>query len=199
MSSDEKYVFLVEDNDELRSDLERALNYCGYTIFSFANAEHFLSEFKRVVPAVLVTDMRMPNKSGVELQAELNAKGHKIPIVFISGESADGQIIQALKSGAFDFLLKPFSREIFLETVAKALEQDAIAMHALIRKDRLEEALQILSPRERQVFGLLAKGYCNKELVKEMGISLATVKEYKSEVMFKLGLRSLAELISLLS
>ena len=97
MKVEKKYVFLVEDDDELRSDLERALQFFGYEIFSFANPEQFLKEFKPVVPAVLVTDMRMPNKSGVELQAELNAKGHKIPIVFISGESADGQIIQALK------------------------------------------------------------------------------------------------------
>lgn len=192
-----KYIFLVEDNDELRSDLERALQFCGYTIFSFASPEDFLQEFKPLVPAVLVTDMRMPKQSGIELQSELIAKGHKIPIIFISGESTDYQIIKAFKNGAFDFLLKPFSREDFLSAVAKAIEQDTVAMQELIRKSQLDEALKNLSPRERQVFELLTKGYGNKELVDELGISLATVKEYKSEVMYKLRLRSLAELIAL--
>ena len=192
-----KYIFLVEDNDELRSDLERALQFCGYTIFSFANPEDFLREFKPLVPAVLVTDMRMPKQSGIELQSELIAKGHKIPIIFISGESTDQQIVKAFKNGAFDFLLKPFSREVFLSTVAKAIEQDTVAMQKLIRKSQLTEALKTLSPRERQVFELLTKGYGNKELVDELGISLPTVKEYKSEVMYKLRLRSLAELIAL--
>ena len=84
MSPNKKYIFLVEDDDELRSDLERALQFCGYTIFTFANPEQFLSEFKPLVPAVLVTDMRMPKLSGVQLQSELIAKGHKIPIIFIS-------------------------------------------------------------------------------------------------------------------
>ena len=192
-----KYIFLVEDDDELRSDLERALKFCGYTIFAFANPEQFLSQFKPLVPAVLVTDMRMPKQSGIQLQAELIAKGHKIPIIFISGESTDEQIVKAFKNGAFDFLLKPFSRETFLSAVAKAIEQDSIAMHELIRASSIVVALKTLSPRERQVFNLLAKGYGNRELVEALGISLPTVKEYKSEVMHKLRLRSIAELIAL--
>ena len=192
-----KTIFLIEDDDGLRSDLERALQFCGYTVFSFANPQQFLSEFKPLVPAVLVTDMRMPKLSGVELQSELVEKGHKIPIIFISGESSDEQIVKAFKNGAFDFLLKPFSREDFLSAVARAIEQDSIAMNDLIRKSRLAESLKTLSPRELQVFHLLAKGYGNRELVDALGISLSTVKEYKSEVMYKLRLRSLAELISL--
>jgi FixJ family two-component response regulator len=197
MESGSKYIFLVEDDDELRSDLERALKFCGYTIFAFADPEQFLSQFKPLVPAVLVTDMRMPKLSGVQLQSELIEKGHKIPIIFISGESSDEQIVKAFKNGAFDFLLKPFSREAFISVVAKAIEQDGIAMQELIRKSRLSETLKTLSPRELQVFHLLAKGYGNKELVEALGISLSTVKEYKSEVMYKLRLRSLAELIAL--
>jgi FixJ family two-component response regulator len=192
-----KYIFLVEDDDELRSDLERALRFCGYTIFAFANPEQFLSQFKPLVPAVLITDMRMPKQSGIQLQSELIAKGHKIPIIFISGESTDQQIVKAFKNGAFDFLLKPFSREDFLSAVAKAIEQDSIAMHEVIRASSIAAALKTLSPRERQVFNLLAKGYGNRELVEELGISLPTVKEYKSEVMHKLRLRSIAELIAL--
>jgi FixJ family two-component response regulator len=164
---------------------------------AFADPEQFLNEFKTLIPAVLVTDMRMPKLSGVQLQSILVEKGHLIPIIFISGESLDEQIVQAFKNGAFDFLLKPFSRESFLTAVAKAIEKDSIAMQELIRKSRLAEALKTLSPRELQVFYLLAKGYSNRDLVDELGISINTVKEYKSEVMYKLRLRSLVELISL--
>ena len=187
----------MEDDNGLRSDLERALQFCGYTTFSFADPEQVLLNFKPLVPAVLVTDMRMPKLSGVQLQSELLEKGHKIPIIFISGESSDEQIVKAFKNGAFDFLLKPFSREVFLSSVAMALEQDSVAMQEVIRKSQLAEALKTLSPRERQVFDLLARGYGNKELVDELGIAISTAKEYKSEVMYKLRLRSLAELIAL--
>ena len=197
MTLHKKYVFLVEDDDGLRHDLEATLSFMGYTVYSYANPETFLNEYKPLAPAVLVTDMRMPKKSGVELQAEMLSKGHKLPIIFISGESLDEQIVRAFKNGASDFLLKPFSREVLLASVAKAIEQDSIEMQELIRKNQLSEALKTLSPRERQVFDLLAKGYGNKELVEVLGVALSTAKEYKSEVMYKLRLRSLSELISL--
>ena len=192
-----KFVYLVEDDDDLRSDLERALQGSGYTIFSFANPEQFLSAFEPLVPVVLVTDMRMPRKNGIQLQAELLEKGHELPIIFISGESSDEQIIKAFRNGAFDFLLKPFSRNSFLSAVAKATEQSRTVGHELARKARFADALKTLTPRERQVFSLMAKGYGNKELVDELGIALATVKQYKSEVMGKLSLSSLADLIAL--
>lgn len=194
---DQQFVFLVEDDDDLRSDLERALQGSGYTIFSFANPEQFLSAFEPLVPAVLVTDMRMPKKNGIQLQAELLEKGHELPIIFISGESSDAQIIKAFKNGAFDFLLKPFSRDSFLSVVAKAIELSRIVGYELARKARFADALKTLTPRERQVFSLMAKGYGNKELVDELGIALATVKQYKSEVMGKLCLSSLTDLIAL--
>ena len=197
MSPNKKYVFLVEDDAELRSDLERALQFSGYTVFTFANPEEFWDQFKALAPAVLVTDMRMPKQSGIELQSELIARGNKIPVIFISGESLDEQIVKAFKNGAFDFLLKPFNRRDFLSAVENAIEQDSIAMQELIRQDSMIEALKSLSPRQRQVFDLLVKGYGNKELVDALGISLPTAKEHKSEVMNKLGIRSLAELISL--
>ena len=98
MSHSKKYIFLVEDDDELRSDLERALQFCGYTIFTFANPEQFLSQFKPLVPAVLVTDMRMPKLTGVQLQSELIAKGHKIPIIFISVRAQINKLSKLLKT-----------------------------------------------------------------------------------------------------
>jgi FixJ family two-component response regulator len=197
ISSSQQFVFLVEDDEDLRSDLEHALQASGYTTSAFANPEQFLSAFEPLVPAVLVTDMRMPKKSGVQLQAELLEIGHPLPIIFISGASSDEQIVKAFKSGAFDFLLKPFGRDAFLSTVARAMAQSKTVMHEVDRQTRLAAALKTLTPRERQVFGLMAKGYENKQLVNELGLALPTVKQYKSEVMDKLCLSSLTDLIAL--
>ena len=197
MSTLKKHVFLIEDDQALRLDLIDALQFAGYTVHDFGDPDQFLQEFKPLVPAVLITDMRMPNKTGIPLQEELVSKGHRLPIIFISGESTDQQIVKAFKNGAFDFLLKPFGREALFSVVAKAMEKDIIAMTDHIRKAQLTESLKILSPRELQVFELMAKGYSNKELVEALGVSLPTVKEYKSEMMYKLRLRSLAELMAL--
>jgi FixJ family two-component response regulator len=197
MSSHKKHVFLIEDDQALRLDLIDALQFAGYSVHDFGDPDQFLLEFKPLVPAVLITDMRMPNKTGIQLQEELVSKGHRLPIIFISGESTDQQIVKAFNNGAFDFLLKPFGREALFSVVAKAMEKDIIAMTDHIRKAQLTESLKNLSPRERQVFELMAKGYSNKELVEALGVSLPTVKEYKSEMMYKLRLRSLAELMAL--
>ena len=197
MSSHKKHIFLIEDDQALRLDLIDALQFAGYSVHDFGDPDQFLLEFRPLVPAVLITDMRMPNKTGIQLQEELVSKGHRLPIIFISGESTDQQIVKAFNNGAFDFLLKPFGREALFSVVAKAMEKDIIAMIDHIRKAQLTESLKILSPRERQVFELMAKGYGNKELVEALGVSLPTVKEYKSEMMYKLRLRSLAELMAL--
>jgi two-component system, LuxR family, response regulator FixJ len=190
-------VFLIEDDEELRADLERMLGFYGYQVRSFPNPKEYLAFNSQVAPAVVVTDMRMPEMSGVELQAELLRQGRKIPIIFISGQSEDHQIVKALKTGAVDFILKPFAREELLVAVAKGLEIDTLEMFELIRRNELEVKLKSLSPRERQVFELLVKGHNNKEIMEALGISLPTTKQYKSEVMYKLRVRSLAELMSI--
>ena len=197
MSPYKKHVFLIEDDQALRLDLIDALEFAGYCVHAFGDPDQFSQEFKPLAPAVLITDMRMPNKTGLQLQEELVSNGHQLPVIFISGESTDRQIIKAFNNGAFDFLLKPFGREALFSVVAKAMEKDTIAMADHIRKAEVAKSLKGLSPRERQIFELMAKGYGNKELVEALGISLPTVKEYKSEMMYKLRLRSLVELMAL--
>jgi len=200
MDLDKKYVFLLEDDNHLRSDLEAALQLTDYVVYSYSSPEQFLLELevtKALVPAVLVTDMRMPKISGVDLQTEIRSKDHKIPIIFISGGSTDEQIVRAFRDGAFDFLLKPFSVEVFLSTINRALELDASENQKRDDQNTVSETLKILTPRERQVFDLLAKGYSNGELVEALGIAMPTVKQYKFEVMQKLKLSSISELIAL--
>lgn len=192
-----KHVFLIEDHDELRDDLTLILQFVGYVVHAFPDPVQFLSYDKHLAPAVVVSDMRMPHMSGVDLQEKLKELGRTIPMVIISGESTDQQIIAALKNGAVDFLLKPFARESLLAAVAKGIEIDSAAMQNVIRVSEFNEKLKLLSPRERQVFWLLSQGFSNKELMENLNISLPTAKQYKSEVMYKLRLRSLAELIAL--
>jgi FixJ family two-component response regulator len=190
-------VFLVEDDQELRASICEVLRFVGYRVQAYASPQEFLQGFTDVVPAVLVTDVRMPGMSGVELQEKLLNHGRKMPIIFISGESSVAEAIRAMSNGALEFLLKPFSRESLLTAVAKALELDARLMRDLIKQIEFEQKLKALSPREREVFKLMVKGFGNAELASELGVALSTVKEYKSEMMYKLRLRSLSELIAL--
>jgi len=192
-----KHVFLIEDHDELRDDLTHILQFVGYVVHAFPDPVGFLDYDKQLAPAVVVSDMRMPHMTGVELQERLKELRRTIPMVIISGESTDQQIVAAMKNGAIDFLLKPFARESLLAAVAKGIEIDSVAMQNVIRVSEFNEKLKVLSPRERQVFELLSEGFSNKELMESLNISLPTVKQYKSEVMYKLRLRSLAELIAL--
>jgi two-component system response regulator FixJ len=191
------HVFIVDDDDSLRSSIADLLRVVGYQVQSWASADEFLRSLPRVLPAVLITDMRMPGMLGVDLHQELIRGGRTMPVIYISGESTVPQTVRAMKQGAFDFLVKPFGREELLRVVASALEHDRLQMQHLIQKARFEEARSHLSPREVQVHDLLLKGYGNREIVESLGISLPTAKQYKSEVMRKLGVRSLAELISL--
>lgn len=192
-----KYVFLVEDSEPMRQSLVAMLEFLGYQVQSFSSAVDFLQVPIQVGPAVVITDMRMPDMTGVELQAELLKRGRRIPIIFISGESTIQQSIDAMKQGAMEFLIKPFERDQLLAAVAKALEQDASYMRSHIEQSALEENLKKLSARQLETFELLSQGFNNAELMERLNISLATAKQYKSEVMRKLRLRSLAQLIAL--
>ena len=190
-------VYLIEDSLEMRQSIENMLGFLGYKVISYSCGTDFLNAQIQDAPAVVVTDMRMPDISGVQMQAELNKRGRNIPIIFISGESTVSQGIQAMKQGAIEFLVKPFEREAFLGAIVRGLELDAKNMQAFLQKSAFEESLKVLSPREREAFDLLAQGFNNAQIQEALKVSLPTAKQYKAEVMRKLNLRSLAQLIAL--
>ena len=190
-------VCLIEDHADLRSDLLRMLRASGYVVAEYANARDFLSADQSQFDGVIVSDMVMPGMSGLELQVELFAAGLKPPFIFISGESSDRQIIAAMKNHTVEFLLKPFSKVELLGAIERALAFVLEAKQADQLRIDLERRIKTLSPREREVFFLLARGFSNQELVTSLAISLATVKQYKSEVMRKVRVQSLSELIDL--
>ena len=119
------HVFLVDDNPDIRHNLSHLLRKIGYSVDTFADAAEFIRLAPRLSPAVLVLDVRMPQMTGVQLQAHLVARGWHTPVVFISGESEHHEIIQAMKAGAIDFLWKPFPIQSLLEAIERGLTQDA--------------------------------------------------------------------------
>lgn len=191
------HVFIVEDDDSVRNSLADLLGFAGFQVRAWPQAKAFLDELPTAAPAVVVTDMRMPGMSGIELHEALIARGRLMPVVYISGESTLPQGIRAMKLGAQDFLVKPFTREAILTAVAAAMEKDRIQMQRMIDQARFDEAMTHLAPREREVLELLVKGYSNQEIMNELLISLPTTKQYKSQLMRKLGARSLSELMKL--
>lgn len=191
------HVYLVEDNESLRANLRDLLVFAGYRVREWSNAQDFLNDLPNDAPAVVVSDMLMPGMSGVEMHKDLIQRGRMMPVIYISGESSVPQSIEAMKLGALDFLVKPFSREELLRVVAQGIEKDTQLMRSMIEKSRFNESLRQLSPRECQVHTLLLKGMNNAEIMTQLHISLPTAKQYKSEVMRKLGVRSLAQLIEL--
>ena len=195
--TEHQHIFVIEDDESMRETLSGILSFLGYQVHLFSNPLEFLKTTIQVAPAIIITDMRMPDMSGVELQAELLKRGRQVPIIFISGESTVPQTISAMKQGAIEFLTKPFEREQLMEAVIRGLKQDTAKMHAHLEHLAIEQSLKGLAPRERQVFDLLSLGFNNAEIMAKMGISLDTAKQYKSEVMRKLGLRSLSQLLAL--
>ena len=195
--TEHQHIFVIEDDESMRETLSAILSFLGYQVHLFSNPLEFLKTTIQVAPAIIITDMRMPDMSGVELQAELLKRGRQVPIIFISGESTVPQTISAMKQGAIEFLTKPFEREQLMEAVIRGLKQDTAKMHAHLEHLAIEQSLKGLAPRERQVFDLLSLGFNNAEIMAKMGISLDTAKQYKSEVMRKLGLRSLSQLLAL--
>jgi two-component system response regulator FixJ len=191
------HVDVVEDDDSIRDTISELLKFAGYRVRTWRDAESFLDNLPQTAPAVVVTDMRMPGLTGLQMHSSLVERGRSMPVVYISGDTTVPETISAMKLGAIDFLVKPFSREDLLKAVAAAMEKDRSQMRQMIEQARFDEALTHLAPREREVLQLLIQGFNNAEIMDALNISLPTTKQYKSTVMRKLGARSLSELMKL--
>lgn len=190
------HVFVIEDDAPLRASLEDLLTCAGYEVQSWSDAGSFLACIPDRAPAVLVTDMRMPVMSGVQMHAALKGRGCPIPVIYISGESSLQEGVDAMKLGAVEFLLKPFGRDALLEAVARALEIDRAQRSKTQEIERIAQVTTLLTPREREVLSLMLKGFSNLEITNALDISLPTAKQYKTAVMRKLDVRTLSQLMS---
>jgi len=191
------HVFLVDDNDDMRTYLGMTLRQMGYSLSAYASADDFLDNSVDISPAVLLLDMRMPQKNGSELQKRLLELGRKTPIVFISGDADRDEIIDAFVHGAVDFLWKPFSHERLHEALEKALEKDRLTSQKMTALHRLKLFYDSLSPREQELFFLMADGLTNKAIASLKDIQPGTVKKHRSTIYSKLGISKTSELILL--
>ena len=196
-SSKAEHVFVIEDDDGMRHTIQVILKLLDYVVHAFKDPNEFLAIDFLEAPAVVITDMKMPSMTGIELQAELLARGQNIPIVFVSGQSSLEQGLMAMKQGALEFLVKPFSREDLIKAVVKGIAKDMERLQALNRSEKVALLLKTLTKSELEVFKLLEKGFNNQEIVQATGLTLYTAKNYKAKVMQKMGVKSLAELLRL--
>lgn len=188
-------VFVIDDDDAVRSSLRLLFKSYGLEAAMHASADEFLASYDLARPGCLVLDVRMPGMSGLELQQRLNALGATIPIVFITGHGDVPMAVEAMQSGAFDFLQKPFRDDDLLARVQRALARDAEQRALLRARHDTRERLATLTPREHDVLNLVVVGKANKVIAADLGLSQRTVEIHRARVMEKMDAASLAQLV----
>jgi FixJ family two-component response regulator len=191
-------VHVVDDDTSFRTALERRLRHAGYEVETYSSAQHLLDRLVGGVekPGCILLDVQMPGLSGLELQNHLVELGSILPIVFVTGHSDIPTTVRAIKAGAEDFLTKPIPSEQMIAAIERALIRYDLARSQRTELDSFLALIATLTPRERQVFDLIARGKINKQVANELGTTERTVKAHRHEVMQKLQAQSLAELVS---
>jgi response regulator RpfG family c-di-GMP phosphodiesterase len=188
------HIYLIDDDEAIRDSLNLTFTDMGYEVFSFSKASLFLNSFPIKSPAVILLDMQMPEMTGQELQEQLFKRGKIPPIIFISGQTHQKQIIDVFRNGASDFILKPFSVQELLVPIKLALEADRQTNDSLDEINRIQDLHALLTPKEKEVCDLLVKVSLSKEVAQILNISESTVKIHKSRVMQKMQVNSLQHL-----
>ena len=190
------FVFVVDDDPSIRESLRLLLSSAGYGVKAFASAKEFLeSERDSPGPTCLVLDVKMPGLSGLDLQKELKSRNYVMPIIFITGHGDIPMSVQAMKNGAVDFLSKPFDDGELLGVVKTALLKDSQTRADLNEQKHIIQRLDSLSTREHEVLTYLITGMLNKQIAYELNISERTIKAHRKQVLDKMGVDSIAELV----
>jgi FixJ family two-component response regulator len=188
-------VYIVDDDNGMRTSLAWLLESVGVKSAGFANANEFLGAFDPSVPACLVLDVRMPEQSGFDVQAELNRQGATLPIIFVSGHGDIPMSVRALQNGAIDFVEKPYNSQQMLDRVQRALKL-ATQRHAANQKQRdLRKRLESLTAREKEVLRGVIDGKGSKRIASDLSISVKTVDVHRASIKDKLGAASIAMLV----
>lgn len=190
-------VYVVDDDEAIRTLWRWLMESNGIAVQTFASAAEFIAEYRPRGPACLVLDVRLPGMSGPELQEHLKQRDVEIPIVFVSGHGDVPTAVHAIKSGAVDFIQKPFGYREMLTIIQKALQRDAESRSGRVRRTQVAARMGTLTERERAVLQRVIEGKANKVIADELAISVKTVEFHRSKVMEKMQAGSVAELVQL--
>lgn len=188
-------VFLVDDDPSVRDSLSLLLSLKGLRTRVYSSAESLLATFEPDWRGCILTDLKMPGLTGIELQQTLAERGASLPVVVLTAHGDVATTRQALKAGAFDFLEKPVDDEVLLDVLQNAIRRDQERHAEQAERTRVEDRVSRLTPREREVLVLIADGLQNREIGERLGISPRTVEVYKARMMEKLQCRSLADAV----
>jgi FixJ family two-component response regulator len=189
-------IHIIDDDLSFRASTGRLLQACGYAVALHESGETFLAQLpKDPGSSCILLDVRIPGLSGLELQARLNEIGSRLPIVFLTGHGDISTAVQVIKAGAEDLLTKPVAKEALLAAVERAVARGRIREEENGKLDRLQALVSGLTPRERQVFERVARGALNKQIAYELGTTERTIKAHRHNLVEKLGVGSVAELV----
>jgi two-component system, LuxR family, response regulator FixJ len=193
--ANEPVVHVIDDDKAARESLEFLLDCAGLRVKGYDSADSFLAALPQLEHGCIVTDVRMPGMSGIELVARLKALGVADPVIVITGHADVPMAINAMKQGVADFIEKPFGDDVILEAIRSAISRHSHLAEHQAERDRVRERLAALSPRERDVLDGLVEGHPNKVIAFDLGISARTVEVYRANLMTKMQAGSLSELV----
>jgi len=190
-------VFIVDDDPAIRKSLAMMLQAHGLATAQFASAEEFLADYQPAQPGCIVLDLRMPGMTGEELLKTLRAGNANIPVIILTGHGDVPVAVRTMKLGLVDFLQKPVEHQTLTETVQQALRQDATRRAADAETQKLVKRMSRLTPRERELLGMLASGKTSKEIASNLNVSVKTVDNHRAHLLAKLDASNVAELAAM--